>query len=422
MKKRHPLLRTLLDLRGNPRACVYTEPLWGIPFNLYAPYVSIYMLALGLSDVQIGLIASIGMAFQIVFAFLGGAITDKLGRRNATFIFDLISWCIPALVWALAQNFTHFLIAAIINSVWRVPATSWHCLLVEDAEQDQLIDIYAWIHISGLLAVFFAPLAGLLIARYQTVPTVRGLYLFTFFMMAVKIILLYIFSTETRQGKIRLNETKGQSIFVILKQYGGVVKQLINTPITVMMMFLILVRSITSLVNGTFWGIIVTERLNIPVENVALFPFVRSAVILLLFFFLVPKMNKISLEKPLVLGFLLFAASQFLLIITPINGYFLLIISTVLEAFSLALLNPILDSLFVINVDAQERARITAMIQVAAIALTSPFGWLAGILSETDRMLPFVMNIVLIILGGVLAYSISRARNVMITAGFRDEA
>lgn len=422
MKKRHPLLRTLLDLRGNPRACVYTEPLWGIPFNLYAPYVSIYMLALGLSDVQIGLIASIGMAFQIVFAFLGGAITDKLGRRNATFIFDLISWCIPALVWALAQNFTHFLIAAIINSVWRVPATSWHCLLVEDAEQDQLIDIYAWIHISGLLAVFFAPLAGLLIARYQTVPTVRGLYLFTFFMMAVKIILLYIFSTETRQGEIRLNETKGQSIFVILKQYGGVVKQLINTPITVMMMFLILIRSITSLVNGTFWGIIVTERLNIPVENVALFPFVRSAVILLLFFFLVPKMNKISLEKPLVLGFLLFAASQFLLIITPINGYFLLIISTVLEAFSLALLNPILDSLFVINVDAQERARITAMIQVAAIALTSPFGWLAGILSETDRMLPFVMNIVLIILGGVLAYSISRARNVMITAGFRDEA
>lgn len=422
MKKRHPLLRTLLDLRGNPRACVYTEPLWGIPFNLYAPYVSIYMLALGLSDVQIGLIASIGMAFQIVFAFLGGAITDKLGRRNATFIFDLISWCIPALVWALAQNFTHFLIAAIINSVWRVPATSWHCLLVEDAEQDQLIDIYAWIHISGLLAVFFAPLAGLLIARYQTVPTVRGLYLFTFFMMAVKIILLYIFSTETRQGEIRLNETKGQSIFVILKQYGGVVKQLINTPITVMMMFLILIRSITSLVNGTFWGIIVTERLNIPVENVALFPFVRSAVILLLFFFLVPKMNKISLEKPLVLGFLLFAASQFLLIITPINGYFLLIISTVLEAFSLALLNPILNSLFVINVDAQERARITAMIQVAAIALTSPFGWLAGILSETDRMLPFVMNIVLIILGGVLAYSISRARNVMITAGFRDEA
>ena len=59
---KHPLVRMLLQLRGNPRASVYTEPLWGIPYNLYAPYVSVYMLTLGLKDVQIGLIASIGLA------------------------------------------------------------------------------------------------------------------------------------------------------------------------------------------------------------------------------------------------------------------------------------------------------------------------------------------------------------------------
>lgn len=63
MKKHHPMVDTLLNLEGNPRACVYTEPLWGIPFNLYAPYVSIYMYSLGVNDVQIGLITSIGMVF-----------------------------------------------------------------------------------------------------------------------------------------------------------------------------------------------------------------------------------------------------------------------------------------------------------------------------------------------------------------------
>lgn len=418
MKKSHPLFKTLLGLRGNPRACVYTEPLWGIPFNLYAPFISIYMFALGVADAQIGLIASIGMSFQIVFAFLGGAITDKLGRRKTTFIFDLISWCVPALIWAVAQNFTYFLIAAIINSMWRVPATSWHCLLVEDAEQEQLIDIYAWIHISGMLAVFFAPLAGVLIARFQMVPTIRGVYLFTFFMMTIKVILLYIYSTETKQGKVRLNETQGQNLFTMLKQYGGVLKQLINTPITVLTMFVLLVRSITNLVNGTFWGIMVTERLNIPVENVALFPFIRSAVILILFFVLIPKINKIRIEKPLLLGFLLFASSQFLLILTPEQGYAFLIISTVFEAFSLALLNPVMDSLLVINVDAQERARITAMMHVAVISFTAPFGWIAGILSQTNRMLPFVMNIVLLIIGGILAYILSRTRTTEISSSF----
>ena len=32
--KRHPLVKTLLELEGNPRICVYLEPLWGIPYNL----------------------------------------------------------------------------------------------------------------------------------------------------------------------------------------------------------------------------------------------------------------------------------------------------------------------------------------------------------------------------------------------------
>ena len=59
--KRATMWKVLIGLRGNTRACVYTEPLWGIPFNLYLPYVSIYMLALGLRDDQIGLLASIGI-------------------------------------------------------------------------------------------------------------------------------------------------------------------------------------------------------------------------------------------------------------------------------------------------------------------------------------------------------------------------
>src|SRR5215216_977814 len=69
--KNHSLITTLKSLTGNPRGCVYTEPIWGIPFNLYAPYVSIYMIALGLSDIQIGTILSISWGFQIFMALIG---------------------------------------------------------------------------------------------------------------------------------------------------------------------------------------------------------------------------------------------------------------------------------------------------------------------------------------------------------------
>src|SRR6185369_11671286 len=161
--KNHSLITTLKSLTGNPRGCVYTEPLWGIPFNLYAPYISIYMVALGLSDKQIGLIVSISWSFQIVLALLSGVITDKLGRRRTTLIFDILAWSVPALISAIAQNFWYFLVAAVINSVWRITYNSWNCLLIEDAEPKQLADIYSWIYIANLVVGFVAPLAGLLI-------------------------------------------------------------------------------------------------------------------------------------------------------------------------------------------------------------------------------------------------------------------
>src|SRR5512143_4097821 len=116
--KSHSLVTPLNSLRGNQRGCVYPEPLWGIPYNLYAPYVSIYMLALGLSDKQIGLIVSISWGFQVLLAAVSGIVTDRLGRRRTTLIFDIVSWTIPTLISAAAQNFWYFLIAGVINSIW----------------------------------------------------------------------------------------------------------------------------------------------------------------------------------------------------------------------------------------------------------------------------------------------------------------
>ena len=165
------------------------------------------MLALGLTDKQIGLIVSISWGFQIILALFSGAITDKLGRRRTTLIFDILSWSLPALISAISQNFWYFLAAGVINSIWRITHNSWTCLLVEDADQGQLIDIYTWIYIANQLVGFVAPLAGILIGVFSLIPTVRGLYLFAAVMFTVKAIVTYRMTQETGQGKIRMHET-----------------------------------------------------------------------------------------------------------------------------------------------------------------------------------------------------------------------
>ncbi len=414
--KDHSLITTLKSLRGNPRGCVYTEPLWGIPFNLYAPYVSIYMVALGLSDKQIGSIISISWSFQIVFALLSGVITDKLGRRRTTLIFDIIAWSVPAVISAIAQNFWYFVAAGIINSVWQITHNSWTCLLVEDAEQDQLVDIYTWIHIANQLVGFAAPLAGLLIGIFNLVPTVRGLYIFAAIMFTVKAVVTYLMTEETGHGKIRMHETRHQSIMSVFREYGGVLQDLLRTPQTIYTAGIMLIISISNVISGSFWGIIVTERLHIPAQNLAIFPFVKSAVMLFFFFMVMPRFNKLHFKLPLTFGFIGFIVSQLILITAPDQGYLFLIVSVFLEACCFATINPLIDQMIVLTINPKERARIQSIMYVGIILITSPFGWIAGNLSAIDKVMPFILNIALFAIGSVLAYLAGNAAQKRLAA------
>jgi MFS family permease len=402
--KNHSLIITLKSLRGNQRACVYTEPLWGIPYHLYLPYASVYMVALGLADRQIGLILSISWGFQLVLALLSGAVTDKLGRRRTTLLFDILAWSTSALISAVAQNFWYFLAAGIINSAWRVPLNSWTCLLVEDAEPGQLVDIYTWIYIANLMVGLVAPLAGVLINILSLVPTMRGLYAFAAFMFTLKAVVTYWMTEETAQGKVRLRETRDQSIFHILRGYKGILYELLHTPQTLYTAGIMLVMSVSNLISANFWAINVTQKLHIPAENIAVFPFIKSAVMLGFFFVVMPRINKVHFKVPMVVGFLSFIASQVVLITTPELGYPSLILNVFLEACSFAAVGPLVDQMTALTVSAGERARILSILHVGVILLTSPFGWIAGTLSEINKDLPFVLNIALFAVGAALAY------------------
>jgi DHA1 family tetracycline resistance protein-like MFS transporter len=398
------LFITLKNLRGNVRGCVFTEPLWGIPYNLYAPYVSVYMLALGMNDAQIGLITSIGLVFQVLWALLSGAITDKLGRKRTTLITDLITWSVPTIIWAVSQNFTYFLVAAIINAGWRVSANSWQCLLVEDTEPSILVEVYSWIYISGLLAAFVAPFGGLLIARYQLVATMRGLFVLAFVMMTAKFLIMNGLVTETKQGVVRMRETRDQPLFHVLGESKDVLGQVLRSPIILIGTGLMLVISISQMVRGTFWSILVVEKLHFPAEHLAIFYSLRSIVMMIFFFVVMPRLRRFDVRKPMLLGFILLLLSQIMLVMIPRQSYVLLTINTVLEACAFPLASTLLDTLMVVIVDAQERARIMAILYVAVIVLTSPFGWIAGQMSELNRALPFMLNVALYAIGGLLTW------------------
>lgn len=55
-----------------------------------------------------------------------------------------------------------------------------------------------------------------------------------------------------------------------------------------------------------------------------------------------------------------------------------------IAAVAAALVNPRKDALLQLNITPQERARLNALIMASTVALSSPFGYLAGWLSSMD--------------------------------------
>jgi MFS family permease len=409
MLRNHPLFQTLRELKGNPRVTVLTEVMFGIPYNLFAPFASVYMLALGVNDKQIGAIASLGLVLQIFTALLSGAIVDKFGRRLTLFIGDLLCWAVPCLIWALARDVNYFIAAAMMNSLWRISHTAWTCLMVEDAEERHLVHIWTWIMIFAVCSAFFAPLGGWFVNRYGLIPAVRGLYMFGFLMLAAKALVLYVYSHETARGVQRITETSHRSIFSLLAEYRSVVGQIFHTRSIIAALSLMVITNIYTTVSGSFWGVLFTGKLGFSDSQISTYVAIRSIIMTISFFVIGPRLTNLRrFRLPLWAGFSGFLISQLLLVVMPPHAAYLLVVSVVLEAVASALVSPMTESLLALSLESDERARVSAMVYVALIVLISPFGWIAGQLSALNRSLPFALNMALFALGLIVVWFIGR--------------
>ncbi|MCL1800752.1 MAG: MFS transporter [Promicromonosporaceae bacterium] len=409
MPKAASLVATARGLTGNPRACVYTEPMWGISMALVLPYASVFMFALGITDQQIGLLTTIGMISQVFFGIAGGILTDKLGRRWATAIFDVTAWVIPALIWAVAQNFWYFLFASIINGSLQVTWNSWDALMIEDADREQIPRIYALVRIAADCSAFFMPIAALLVSRYGLIHAVRILYVNAAIVMIAKVVVLFLVSRETRTGTIRMAATRGVPIRTLLGEYRGVLGRLILRKRGAR--FSLAIMAVVAAVSGVvaaFWPLFVTGHLGVPDTLLPFFPMVRSVLSIIFFFTLVPRLTAaVDLKVPAILGFGIFLAGQIVLVTIPIGPdgeagllvYGLLGLSLILDSFGAATAFMLSESLFALHADVGERSRVMALQRPAVMLAAAPFGWIAGWLSSQGRAFPFVLTAILLAIG-----------------------
>lgn len=407
---KNALLRTLMTIRGNARACLWTEPLWGIPYNLCAPYASLYMAALGLSPSEIGMVASIGIVSQVLFSTLSGVITDKLGRRWTTVIFDTLSWSVPEFIWMASQDVRWFIAAALFNGAWRVTENSWDLLMMEDLDEKDVLPAISLTQLLGLIAAFIAPLSKLAIDAFGLVPTMRVLYGITGVSMTIKFLLVHLFSTETRMGAQRMRETRNKRILTMLLECKDVYLRLVLNRRMLLTFGILAVHSLVSTLTGTYWSLLACGELGIAEGDVVLFTTFKNLVTMLCAFTLVPRISLANVRRPLLLGLGGYIASLLVLLAAASGApaAALLLVSCALEAVSLAVLSPTTRSLMLVSADAKERARVCGLIYATIALLTAVFPGVVGLMAEISLRIPFMVCIALLAFAGALSVRISR--------------
>jgi len=391
------MVRFLKVLKGNPKIALLTDPLWTAPFNMFQPFVALYMLSLGLGDIEIGTLLSVGIFVQFVTALISGVVTDKFGRRKTLLVSDFVAWNIPVLIWAFAQNFWWFFMATIINSVYRISSLSFECIWLEDTNEDKLPKLINWFQIFSLVSIFFVLISGFLVDRYTVVPAMRLLYLFAFVVMGLRILILYFFIKETKVGQERIIATVDKSVFQLLSGYRDVFLLIIHSKSMLRILMLLPLVGIFQMITGTFFALYATQNLLLGAYVLAYFPVVRAGVALLFFFLIQTRIEHFNPRHLMCVGIVLYAVSHGLLLVAPPQNIVWLGAYTLMDAWASALFLPRLSNLIFSSIDANERARCRALINVIVLAITIPFGFLAGLMSDVDRRLPFILNIVIFV-------------------------
>jgi DHA1 family tetracycline resistance protein-like MFS transporter len=216
------------NLQGNSKACLVFEPLFLIPSSMFAVYATVYMFQMGFSATTIGLISSLGLFTQFFSSLISGYITDRMGRRAALLYFDLVSWTVATLLWALADNVWFFVIAAFVNGFQKIPNTAFYCLLVEDSTPKERTQVFTALQFISIIGGMFAPLGGLLVSHFTIIPAVRIMYFIAFVCMTIQFFARNHYTHETEIGLRKLREAKSADFSKVFTEYSEVFRDIVK--------------------------------------------------------------------------------------------------------------------------------------------------------------------------------------------------
>jgi MFS family permease len=393
------------DLPGNARACIAVEPLWAFFGPMVTYFMPLYQKQLGLDEIQMGLVNSIAVASGLFFYAFAAPITNKLGRRKTSLVFDLISWSFSMIVWALSRNFVWFVVAAVSNSVVRIVIVSWNLLISEDADDRQRTTIFSWINVIGTFGGFATFAGGMIIERFGVIPSMRGIFGAGCAIMTLMFILRYFGTKETAVGEYLKEKTRDKSLFALVGQQLPKAGLALRDPFFVKMTGMYFIGN--AVLSIDFFRILyLKEQKLLSSFVISAVPALSAIASIIVFFFILPRQKKLRNQDHLANSFLMCMAAQILFILMPKGSALSVVLIFPSLQVSFALLQTFRDTVFMNGTEAEHKSERFSLIQGLMMLLCIPMGWLAGLLYSISPQYPFILAACLYAAGFLLARSL----------------
>lgn len=390
-------------LKGNTRVSVLCEPLWGVPFVLFNFYLSLYMKELGVTNQQLGYLISLGYIAGTFFSLISGAVTDKLGRKKTTFIFDFISWPLAVMIYFISDSFALFALATFANSFSRIVGVSWNLMVIEDADNEQRVAAFNLLNIINIATGVIIPLAGILVSAYGVIISERIFLIYAAISMSTMILLRNRFYKETSVGQHILDEGKKISARINLKNILpinaiSVLKDNPKAIIAAAVYILFYIYIPLGTINSFYFAPFMTEVLELSKSSISVLGGVYSGVMFIVFVFVIPLVSKRNHTINMQFGIGVQAAALAMLILIPTGNMIAAILSIVFYAVGFGIFRPFVDSMLAEVSEGNSRAGIYSMINTITCAITALIGFVSGSIYLYNPKLIYVVSIFILTL------------------------
>jgi len=395
----------------NAAVCVLAELALSGLRHMYMPYVTPYMLAIGLTEVEIGLISSVNLGVQMVLCLLGGFLSDKFGRRKTVTVLDYICWATPLFIWAIARNFYYFLVAAIFNAFFRASYTAFSCLLIEDVPQEKRALPYAFFQIVSISAGFMAPLGVLLIGTIGLVPAMRLMYAFCGLTCCLTTFIRYRFCRETQTGLRRMEEMRHATLGRVFTGYGRMVGTFFRSPSLILVVLIYACTNICMTLRVTWMAPLITKALGFTDAWVGYASTFGSISMLLSLLIFMPRiMPHTTKPWPLAVGLALEVVANASWLFAPPESISWLLAAMFFYAVGNSIISPCLQARMANEIPNEERANMSSFIFFLMLLLQTPTGILGGYAAHAGARIPFLLvlsfyALALVLLSVYVAYT-----------------